>query len=39
MREYSVKRAHKPDMKQIMKECFNNVREENKMLTHKLPSA
>lgn len=25
MRGYPVKRAHKPDMEQIMKECFNNV--------------
>lgn len=32
MRGYPVKRGHKPDLEQIMKECFNNVREENKML-------
>jgi hypothetical protein len=32
MREYPIKRGHKPDMRQIMKDCFNNLREENKML-------
>jgi hypothetical protein len=32
MGEYPIKRGHKPDLRQIMKDCFNNLREENKML-------
>lgn len=32
MRGYDIKRGYKSDLKQIMKECFDNVREENKML-------
>jgi hypothetical protein len=32
MREYPVKRGHKTDLKQVMEECFGDVKEEDRVL-------